>query len=91
MLETHPNLRLAIEAHTDATGSESANPSPSQQRAEAVKQYLTSEAGIAPSRLRAIGKEKSNPVASNDTPEGRQSNRRVELEAISNARRSLRA
>jgi outer membrane protein OmpA-like peptidoglycan-associated protein len=79
MLETHPNLRVAIEGHTDATGSESANQSLSQQRAEAVKRYLTSEAGIAPSRLRAIGKGESNPVASNDTPEGRQSNRRVEL------------
>jgi outer membrane protein OmpA-like peptidoglycan-associated protein len=79
MLEAHPNLRVAIEGHTDATGSESANRSLSQQRAEAVQQYLTAEAGIAPSRLRAIGKGESNPVASNDTAEGRQSNRRVEL------------
>jgi outer membrane protein OmpA-like peptidoglycan-associated protein len=79
MLEDHPNLRVAIEGHTDATGSESANQNLSRRRAEAVKQYLTAEAGIAPSRLRAIGKGESNPVASNDTAEGRQSNRRVEL------------
>jgi len=79
MLESHPNLRIGIEGHTDATGSVSANQSLSQQRAEAVRQYLSSEEGIAPSRLIAIGKGESNPVASNDTPEGRQSNRRVEL------------
>lgn len=79
MLENHPGLRVAIEGHTDATGSESANQSLSQQRAEAVRQYLTSEEGIAPSRLTAIGKGESNPVASNDTAAGRQSNRRVEL------------
>jgi outer membrane protein OmpA-like peptidoglycan-associated protein len=79
MLENHPTLQLTIEGHTDATGSESANQSLSQQRAESVKQYLTSEHDIAPSRLAAVGKGESNPVASNDTPEGRQSNRRVEL------------
>ena len=79
MLENHPNLRVAIEGHTDATGSERANQSLSQQRAQSVKQYLTSEHGIATSRLTAVGKGESNPVASNDTPEGRQSNRRVEL------------
>ncbi len=79
MLENHPNLRLTIEGHTDATGSESANQSLSQKRAVAVMQYLTSEHEIAASRLTAVGKGESNPVASNDTAEGRQSNRRVEL------------
>ena len=79
MLETHPDLRLTIEGHTDATGAESGNRSLSQKRAEAVKQYLTAEYNVEPSRLTAVGKGESSPVAPNDTPEGRQSNRRVEL------------
>lgn len=79
MLETHPDLRLTIEGHTDATGPENDNRSLSQQRAEAVKQYLTAEHNVEPSRLAAIGKGETAPVAPNDTPEGRQSNRRVEL------------
>jgi outer membrane protein OmpA-like peptidoglycan-associated protein len=79
MLENHPDLRLRIEGHTDATGSDQTNQSLSQQRAEAVMQYLVNEHGIDSSRLQAVGKGEGTPVASNDTPEGRQSNRRVEL------------
>ncbi len=78
-LKQHPDLRLGIEGHTDAVGAESENQALSQRRAEAVKQYLVDEHGVDPARLEATGKGESEPVASNDTPAGRQSNRRVEL------------
>jgi outer membrane protein OmpA-like peptidoglycan-associated protein len=79
MLKDHADLSLTIEGHTDNTGSPEANQSLSEKRAAAVKAYLVSTFGIAESRLEAKGFGASKPAASNDTPEGRQQNRRVEL------------
>lgn len=78
MLQEHPDLRLRIEGHTDNTGSDATNQALSQQRAEAVRDYLV-EQGISASRLEAVGLGSSQPVADNATAEGRQRNRRVEL------------
>lgn len=79
MLKDHADLSLTIEGHTDNVGSAEANQSLSEKRAAAVKAYLVSTFGIAESRLEAKGFGASKPAASNDTPEGRQQNRRVEL------------
>jgi outer membrane protein OmpA-like peptidoglycan-associated protein len=79
MLKDHADLSLTIEGHTDNVGSAEANQSLSEKRAAAVKAYLVSTFGIADSRLDAKGFGASKPAASNDTPEGRQQNRRVEL------------
>ncbi|HEX6533268.1 MAG TPA: OmpA family protein [Gemmatimonadaceae bacterium] len=79
MLEAHPELKLVIEGHTDNVGAAAANQTLSEQRAAAVKQYLVSTYHIDAARLQAKGYGASKPVASNDTPEGRQQNRRVEL------------
>ena len=79
MLKAHPELKLVIEGHTDNVGNAAANQTLSEQRAAAVKQYLVSTYGIPAARLQAKGYGASKPVASNDTPEGRQQNRRVEL------------
>jgi outer membrane protein OmpA-like peptidoglycan-associated protein len=79
MLEAHPDLALVIEGHTDNTGAAEANQALSRQRAEAVRAYLVSTFAIDESRLEAQGFGASRPVASNDTAEGRQQNRRVEL------------
>ncbi|HEX6966922.1 MAG TPA: OmpA family protein [Gemmatimonadaceae bacterium] len=79
MLEAHPDLKLTIEGHTDNVGDAAANQTLSEQRAAAVAQYLESTYHIAPSRLATKGYGATKPVASNDTPEGRQQNRRVEL------------
>ncbi|HEX7114149.1 MAG TPA: OmpA family protein [Steroidobacter sp.] len=79
MLKEHPDLRLAIEGHTDNVGQDAANQVLSEKRAQAVRQYLITEFGIAGDRLEAKGYGASKPVSSNDTPEGRQQNRRVEL------------
>ena len=69
-------LNVDIEGHTDAVGEAASNQQLSERRANAVARYLT-DRGIATSRLRAIGRGESVAVGSNDTEEGRQSNRRV--------------
>ena len=79
MLAEHADLRLAIEGHTDNSGSAAANKLLSQKRAESVRAYLISTFGVAADRLRAEGIGQEKPAASNATPEGRQQNRRVEL------------
>ncbi len=79
MLQEHPDLRIAIEGHTDSTGDEDRNLELSQRRAFAVRTLLIESFGIEAGRLKAAGFGESRPVDENDTPEGRQNNRRVEL------------
>src|SRR6267154_2367474 len=74
----HPGLNLQIEGHTDSVGSDEMNQQLSERRADSVRDFLA-EQGVAPSSITAHGFGKTQPVASNDTPEGRQRNRRVEL------------
>lgn len=78
-LQQHSALRLRIEGHTDNTGTPDGNESLSRQRAEAVRTFLMAEYGVAADRLEAVGMGQSTPAASNETEEGRQTNRRVEL------------
>lgn len=79
MLKAHPDLTLLIEGHTDNVGSADSNQTLSEKRAAAVRQYLIDTYGIDAARLTSQGFGASRPAASNDTPEGRQQNRRVEL------------
>jgi len=79
MLKEHPDLRIAIEGHTDSDGEEAFNRDLSERRAAAVKRQLIEDYGIEVSRLEAAGYGETRPVAPNDTPEGKQQNRRVEL------------
>jgi outer membrane protein OmpA-like peptidoglycan-associated protein len=74
----YPSLHLQIEGHTDSVGTDEYNQSLSEKRAEAVRDYLVQQ-GIAADSIEARGFGKTQPIASNDTPEGRQQNRRVEL------------
>jgi outer membrane protein OmpA-like peptidoglycan-associated protein len=74
----YPSLRLAVEGHTDSVGTDDYNQQLSEKRAEAVRQYLVQQ-GISGDTIVATGFGKTAPIASNDTPEGRQQNRRVEL------------
>ncbi len=69
---------VVIAGYTDSRGAEAMNQKLSQQRAEAVRAFLVGQ-GVSGSRLEAVGKGESSPVASNDTPEGRANNRRVEM------------
>ncbi|HVO81509.1 MAG TPA: OmpA family protein [Terriglobales bacterium] len=74
----YPGLHLEVEGHTDSIGSDEYNQSLSERRAEAVRDYLVQQ-GIVSDAIVSRGLGKSEPVASNDTPEGRQQNRRVEI------------
>jgi outer membrane protein OmpA-like peptidoglycan-associated protein len=76
-----PEIRVEIIGHTDDIGSALANRRLSQRRAESVRDYLVSQ-GVSADRLIAIGKGKDEPIADNETAEGRQLNRRVELHRV---------
>ena len=80
-LVANPEIRVRVNGHTDSTGSRAYNLTLSQRRAESVAAYLT-ERGVAADRTEARGFGPDEPVATNDTPEGRALNRRVELERI---------
>jgi OOP family OmpA-OmpF porin len=77
-LKLNPNLTITIEGHTDNVGNDDYNQKLSEKRANSIRQYLIDKFGIDGSRLTAVGYGKSKPVASNDTEEGRQINRRVQ-------------
>lgn len=79
MLKEHPDLSLTIEGHTDNVGSAESNRTLSEQRAAAVRRFLVDTYAIDAARLTAKGLGQSRPAGPNDTPEGRQNNRRVEL------------
>ena len=79
MLAEHAELRLTIEGHTDNVGSAEANQALSEKRAAAVRQFLIDSYRVDGARLTAKGLGQTKPAGSNDTPEGRQNNRRVEL------------
>jgi outer membrane protein OmpA-like peptidoglycan-associated protein len=74
----HPSLRLVVEGYTDSVGGDEYNQKLSEQRGGAVRDYLTQE-GMSAGSVTARGFGKSQPVASNDTAQGRQQNRRVEI------------
>jgi outer membrane protein OmpA-like peptidoglycan-associated protein len=74
----YPDLRLAIEGNTDSVGSDAMNQQLSENRANSVRDFLAAEK-IPTSSMTSQGFGKTQPVASNDTAEGRQQNRRVEL------------
>ena len=78
IISGHPGLRLDVEGYTDSVGGDNYNQQLSEQRAAAVRDYLT-QAGIPTNSVTAKGFGKTQPVASNETTAGRQQNRRVEL------------
>jgi outer membrane protein OmpA-like peptidoglycan-associated protein len=78
VLKEHTSVRLQIEGHTDNAGPAEQNRTLSQQRADAVRQYMIDK-GIDGSRLTAVGFGPDKPVADNKTPDGRAKNRRVEF------------
>ncbi len=83
-LRKYPNTQLLIVGHTDDSGSDSYNQALSQRRANAALQYLGQQ-NIPASRIAASGRGESEPIASNDTEGGRQTNRRIEVAIYANA------
>jgi outer membrane protein OmpA-like peptidoglycan-associated protein len=77
-LTRYESRTIQIEGHTDSVGSDSSNVILSQQRAESVQRYLVQH-GVNSSRIVTSGRGEVSPVASNDSPTGRQQNRRVEV------------
>ncbi|MDH3671951.1 MAG: OmpA family protein [Gammaproteobacteria bacterium] len=78
-IKTFPNSKLRIEGHTDSHGGDSANFLLSEQRANAVKQYLRASMRIDPAKIAAIGYGETRPVANNETKTGRAKNRRIDI------------
>ncbi|WP_040396699.1 OmpA family protein, partial [Cesiribacter andamanensis] len=83
LMNEYPNMRIKIEGHTDSIGTDEYNKGLSERRAAAVARFLQVN-GIAQSRFSSVGLGESQPVATNDTDEGRQQNRRVEFEIMEN-------
>lgn len=79
--EKFPNLKIELSGHTDSVGSDEANNKLSDARANSVRDYLVQK-GIAIDKIEAVGYGESQPVATNDTDEGRQLNRRVEFKIL---------
>ena len=77
----NPDFVAAVRGYTDSTGSRSYNLSVSKFRANIIKSYLVGK-GVSPSRINASGKGQDDPIAPNNTLEGRRQNRRVEIEFI---------
>jgi OOP family OmpA-OmpF porin len=81
IMKKNPEMKGVIEGHTDSMGSEEYNQGLSERRAQAVEKYIE-EHGIDADRYTIEGYGESNPIASNDTEEGRQENRRVEFRRV---------
>jgi len=83
VLNKYPDTNILIEGDTDNTGSDDYNQELSERRAQAVADYQKS-LGVAGSRVSTVGLGESNPIASNDTEDGRRQNRRVEVAIFAN-------
>jgi outer membrane protein OmpA-like peptidoglycan-associated protein len=81
ILSDYPNIQIEIAGHTDGVGSDDYNNKLSQERAEAVRQYLVKNR-INGSNVKAVGYGKHVPIADNETEDGRQMNRRVEFKIL---------
>lgn len=79
VMKSRNDFFLTIHGFTDNTGEEMYNRTLSMRRARRVFRYLANQ-GVSPYQMRYVGMGSKNPVAPNDTPEGRQENRRVEFE-----------
>ncbi len=77
-LKNYPDSDVLILGHTDSSGSDSYNQTLSERRANAAKDYLVS-LGISANRIKSEGKGEAEPIGSNDTDAGRESNRRIEV------------
>lgn len=81
LLKGYPEVKVSIEGHTDNEGDDSKNKNLSKERARVIKEWLVAQE-IAQGRMDAKGWGEEKPIASNDTPSGREKNRRIEVCAI---------
>ena len=85
-IRTFDDPRVIVEGHTDATGSDEVNTLLSQQRAEAVREYMIANQTLPPDSVSAVGYGSERPLASNATPAGRAINRRIDILIIPEAK-----
>jgi len=78
ILQQYPDRKISVEGHTDATGSDAYNQTLSEDRAASVRASLVA-GGVPEAQITSTGFGKTQPVATNDNPQGRQQNRRVEI------------
>ncbi len=78
LMKTNPSMKIEVGGHTDNVGDDAFNMKLSHDRAKSVREYLVN-GGVAPDRLQAKGYGELNPIATNDTDDGRKSNRRTEF------------
>ena len=78
VLLAYPGLKLEIDGYTDSTGSDEVNQTLSDKRAEAVRNFLVAQ-GVSPDSITSEGFGSANPIASNDSAQGRRMNRRVDM------------
>lgn len=83
-MRAYENTIVDIDGNSDSTGSRELNLSLSRDRAESVKKYLTEKYGFPPVRMRTAGNGPDKPIESNDTPEGREKNRRTDIKIYAN-------
>ncbi len=83
-MRAYENTVVDIEGNSDSTGARELNMSLSEQRAETVKKYLMTKYGYPSVRMRAVGNGPDKPIDSNDTPEGRDKNRRTDIKVYPN-------
>ena len=89
-LQTYPDSLIDVYGHTDSTGSDLYNQGLSERRAKTVADYLAMR-GVSATRVRSQGYGETMPVATNDTPEGRTLNRRVEIKIVPITREQVEA
>lgn len=82
LLKAYPNSRIRVSGHTDSLGSDAYNQKLSERRARSVTTYLLETLGVNHARFEGVGYGESRPVADNRTEEGRQQNRRVEIDIL---------
>ncbi len=83
VMSKYPETKIEVQGHTDNVGSNADNLRLSELRAQSVSSALRAQ-GVDSSRIKSVGYGESMPVASNDTPTGRETNRRVEIKIIPN-------
>jgi outer membrane protein OmpA-like peptidoglycan-associated protein len=83
-MRAYENTVVDIEGNSDSAGSRELNMSLSKQRAETVKSYLMKKYGYPSVRMRTVGNGPDKPIDSNDTPEGRDKNRRTDIKVYPN-------
>ncbi len=77
--DVFPNSQIVIEGHTDSYGGDETNMALSRRRAESVSSYLSGTLGVPAARISAVGYGETQPIANNETPQGRERNRRIDV------------